>query len=169
MTSSGLDGTHSLADSTNQQSLGCSGRLNSTRSENSSMTNTLTATNVDLAAQKPQPRLYQRQASFVHKSTTFEASLNSLSYLNARGAAVQPENQRSLWSYTAKQLWILAAVAYGNFWVAACVSLQVRTTKCFDKAIIIINDSLKIGTFLSGRGGEQRRKFDSVWLSVWNL
>lgn len=69
-----------------------------------------------------------------------EQSLNSLSLMNAKGNCVCDRSwsqqrtqlgarrpateQPSLWSYTRRQLLTLAAVAYGNFWVAACVSLQ---------------------------------------------
>ena len=67
------------------------------------------------------------------KSCRFEASLVT-SVFSGRGlgaGAGSVEQSRKSWfpcfegsSYTRRQMFILACVIYGNFWVAACVSLQ---------------------------------------------
>lgn len=61
------------------------------------------------------------------KSCRFEASLVTSVFsgrgLGAGGGSIDESRGPSL-PYTRRQLIILACVIYGNFWIAACVSLQ---------------------------------------------
>lgn len=59
------------------------------------------------------------------RSLRFDTSM-ATSVFSGRGlgAGAGSLEQKKLSHYTRRQLFALACVAYGNFWVAACVSLQ---------------------------------------------
>ena len=59
------------------------------------------------------------------RSLRFEGSMvTSVFSGHGVGAGAGSLEQQKLSSYSRRQLFVLACVCYGNFWVAACVSLQ---------------------------------------------
>lgn len=73
------------------------------------------------------PRIKKRTLTEIpeEKSLHFEASM-ATSVFSGRGlgAGAGSLEQKRLSTFTKRQLFALACIAYGNFWVAACVSLQ---------------------------------------------